>query len=159
MSAFLRIKLDDARRIAGIIWRENLARPRQQTGEGGRYHTFNEWHLGDNLVHLHFLRRLAVEHPDCEFVHACRAEYHEQLKPVVWPLANMKIAPLKGRNPNGIDAWRNHGAWSPRGAYGNQSPLRLDWVEFIWCSWPIWRGGWGCRHPSIPERISCSITR
>lgn len=130
MSAILRIKLDDARRIAGIVWRENVARPRQQTGGGGVYHTFNEWHLGDNLVHLNFLRRLAVEHPSCQFVHACRAEYHEQLKPVVWPLANVKIAPLKGRNPNGVDAWRNHGAWSLRGSYDAQSPLRLHWVEF-----------------------------
>jgi hypothetical protein len=127
VSAILRKKLDDALRVAGILWRENVMRPRQQTGSGGVYHTFNEWHLGDNLIHLNFLRRLAVEHPDCQFVHACRAEYHEQLHPVLRPLANVKIVPLKGRNPNGIDSWRNRGAWLP---YEAQSPLRLDWVSF-----------------------------
>jgi hypothetical protein len=81
------------------------------------------------LIHLNFLRRLAVEHPDCQFVHACRVNYHGQLKPVVWPLANVKLAPLEGRNPNGVDAWKNYGAWTLRGGYAAQSPLRLKWVE------------------------------
>jgi hypothetical protein len=126
----LRIKLDDARRIACILWRENVARPRQLPGRDGQYHTYNEWHLGDNLVHLNFLRRLAVKHPDCQFVHACRVHYHEQLKPVVWPLANVKVVPLKGRNPNAVDAWINHGAWTPRGGCSHNSPVRFDWAKF-----------------------------
>ena len=90
VSPLLRIKLDDVLRIAGIIWRENIARPGEQPGRDGMYHTFNEWHLGDNLVHLNFLRRLAVEHPDFQFIHACRIDYHEPLKPVVWPLTNLR---------------------------------------------------------------------
>jgi hypothetical protein len=120
----------DAVRYAGIIWRENILRPKQQTGEGGHYHTFNEWHLGDNLIHLNFLRRLALQHPDFEFTHACRKEYHEQLQPLVWPLTNVKIVPLEGRNPNGIDAWKNHGAFTLRGGYASHSPLMLDWAKF-----------------------------
>ena len=126
----LRIKLNDTLRIACILWRENVARPGERPGRDGLYQTFNEWHLGDNLVHLNFLRRLAVEHPDCQFVHACRAEHHEQLKPLVWPLANVRIVPLQGRDPHSVDAWKNHGAWSRRGGFVDHHPLQLDWVEF-----------------------------
>jgi hypothetical protein len=126
----LRIKLNDTLRIACILWRENIARPGERPGRDGLYQTFNEWHLGDNLIHLNFLRRLAARHPDFQFVHACRVQYHEQLKPVVWPLANVKIVPLKGRNPNAVDAWINHGAWTPRGGFSNNSPVRLDWAKF-----------------------------
>jgi hypothetical protein len=122
--------LEDTLRIAGILWRENVARPGERPGRDGLYETFNEWHLGDNLVHLNFLRRLAVKHPDCQFVHACRVHYHEQLKPVVWPLANVKVVPLKGRNPHAVDAWVNHGAWTPRGGRSHHSPVRFDWVRF-----------------------------
>ena len=130
MSPLLRIKLDDALRVAGIVWRGNFARRGERPGRDGVYHTFNEWHLGDNLIHLNFLRRLAAEHPDCEFVHACRREYHEQLKPLAGPPANIRLVPLKGRNPHAVDAWKNHGAFTPRGGFAANSPLLADWVEF-----------------------------
>jgi hypothetical protein len=130
VSPLLRIKLHDTLRIACILWRENVARPGERPGRDGLYQTFNEWHLGDNLVHLNFLRRLAVKHPDCQFVHACRANYREQLEPVVWPLGNIKIVPLQGRDPHSVDAWKNHGACSRRGGFSGRHPLRLDWVEF-----------------------------
>jgi hypothetical protein len=126
----LRTKFADALQYAGVIWRENVARPGERPGRDGLYHTFNEWHLGDNLIHLNFLRRLAVEHPDCEFIHACRGHYIKELESIVWPLKNIKIAPLKGRNPHAVDAWINQGAFSPRGGFVAKSPLRLNWVEF-----------------------------
>lgn len=44
--------------------------------------TYNEYHLGDQLIHLNFLRRAAQENPDKEFTHYCHPQYHEQLKPL-----------------------------------------------------------------------------
>ncbi|MGD1084866.1 MAG: hypothetical protein ABSA47_08980 [Verrucomicrobiota bacterium] len=130
MTSLLRIKFHDTLRVAGILWRENIARPGERPGRSGLYHTFNEWHFGDNLIHLNFLRRLAGVHPDCRFVHACRVEYHEQITPILWPLTNVSVVPLKDRDPHSVDAWKNHGAWSRRGGYMDKSPLEFDWVEF-----------------------------
>jgi hypothetical protein len=130
VSKLLRIKLYDARRIAGILWRENIARRRETTGQDGVYHTFNEWHLGDNLIHLNFLRRLALRHPDFQFIHACRAGYHGQLKPLILPLPNVTLVPLEARAPHAVNAWKNHGAFTSRGGCWAGSPLKLDWVAF-----------------------------
>ena len=34
------------------------------------FHTYNRFHLGDNLLHLHFLRHLALKYPEHTFIHA-----------------------------------------------------------------------------------------
>src|SRR5262249_3599769 len=45
--------------------------------------TFIEWHLGDNLIHLHFLRRLAAANPGVRFIHAAQAGYLGQMAEMV----------------------------------------------------------------------------
>jgi hypothetical protein len=98
------------------------------------YHTFNQWHTGDNLIHLHWLRSQAIAHPDDQFVHACDPAQHFQLQEVIQDLPNIRLA---GEIQQGsIDAWKCQGAQgqTPTGwrvpGYFNRHPLKLDWVRF-----------------------------
>jgi hypothetical protein len=85
-------------------------------------HTYNEYHLGDQLVHLNFLRRAAKENPDLEFVHHCNANHHSQLAPLV---EDVPIS-LEGLYipPGAINAWIGHAN------FFYEHPHRADWVLF-----------------------------
>jgi hypothetical protein len=68
--------------------------------------TFCDWHLGDNLIHLNFFRRLAVANENSNFIHAAPAEQVWQLKKVVSDLGNCRV--VDSRSGDGwIDSWKN----------------------------------------------------
>ena len=85
-------------------------------------HTYNEYHLGDNLVHLNYLRRVCKENPDLEFTHHCNPMHHSQLTPL---LEDLPIS-LQGLSipPGTINAWIG------RDNYFYNHPLQHDWVNF-----------------------------
>ena len=85
-------------------------------------HTYNEYHLGDNLVHLNYLRRVCKENPDLEFTHHCNPMHHSQLTPL---LEDVPIS-LQGLSipPNAVNAWIG------RDNYFYNHPLQHDWVNF-----------------------------
>ena len=85
-------------------------------------HTYNEYHLGDNLVHLNYLRRVCKENPDLEFTHHCNPMHHAQLTPL---LEDVPIS-LQGLSipPNAVNAWVG------RDNYFYNHPLQHDWVNF-----------------------------
>ena len=85
-------------------------------------HTYNEYHLGDQLIHLHYLRKVCKENPHLDFTHHCQEQYHAQLQPLC---ENVPIS-LDGLSipPGAFNSWigyknffYNHGA-------------RRDWVVF-----------------------------
>lgn len=94
--------------------------------------THNAYHLGDNLVHLNFLRRIALANPDREFVHYSASQYRWQLKEIVEDVPNIKLADIdqfRGNPPGSINAWRGaNGFWY-------QHPDRNDFVKFHVESW------------------------
>jgi hypothetical protein len=85
-------------------------------------HTYNEYHLGDQLVHLNFLRKACRENPNTEFTHHCNPMHHSQLAPlceyVPITLADLSVP------PGAINAWIG------RDNYFYNHPLRSDWVLF-----------------------------
>ena len=125
---------DTARRVAKIIWRDGLCRHISHSSHSSHpyceHHTFNEWHLGDNLIHLNFLRRLAARSPHEKFVHACRECYLGQLRPVVADLPNIQLVSLKDMHPGSINSWKNYGKWTGGGGYFDRSDKQADFVEF-----------------------------
>ena len=69
--------------------------------------TYMEWHLGDNLIHLHFLRKLSEKYPELRFRHALRQAYISQCQEVVQDLPTIELVPLvEGQVPTGINAWK-----------------------------------------------------
>lgn len=92
------------------------------------------WHYGDNLIHLNFLRRLAVLHQDIRFVHYCDPNQHAQLRPVIEDIPNIRLS-ADALPPGAVNAWINFGAnhgpggWDGKG-FLDRHPMRWDYVQF-----------------------------
>lgn len=72
--------------------------------------------LGDNLAHLHFLRKLAEANPESEFIHFAHAHYLPELFAMISGQPRIGLIPLPINNPIGwlcippgksINAWKN----------------------------------------------------
>ena len=75
------------------------------------FHTHCALRLGDNLIHLNFLRRLARRYPEHNFVHGAHLCYINQLSEVIWDLSNIRLIPIEYKDPASIDVWKNAGGW------------------------------------------------
>jgi hypothetical protein len=93
--------------------------PEPQTRSTGVSHfqrdsikTFMQWHLGDNLIHLHFLRKLSEKYPELEFQHALNPAYIGQCTEVIEDNPRIILTPLvPGQNPEGLDGWKGAGGF------------------------------------------------
>jgi len=84
--------------------------------------TYNEYHLGDQLHHLNFLRRVCEFNPDTEAIHYCKQEYHSQLLPICEDVPiTLQDLPHRGDAIN---------AWIGADGYFYRSPLNKNWVAF-----------------------------
>ena len=88
--------------------------------------TYNAYHLGDNLLALHYLRAQAKAHPELHFAHAAAETYLPQLAPLTVDLPNLSLHPLATSVPNWIrdalNTWLGADGWF----YGQ--PDRHDFV-------------------------------
>ena len=88
--------------------------------------TFNAYHLGDNLLTLHYLRAQAKAHPEIHFSHAAAETYLPQLAPLTADLPNLSLHPTVSGVPNwipdAINTWLGADGWF----YGQ--PDRHDFV-------------------------------
>jgi hypothetical protein len=92
--------------------------------------THNAYHLGDNLVHLHFLRKVALANPDRQFVHAAQWQYLKQLQDVVADVPNVELKDFNYTTPSdSINAWRGDKQ------FWYSHPDRLDFVKFHVEAW------------------------
>lgn len=86
--------------------------------------TYNSYHLGDNLIHLNWLRKVALIERDKAFRHYCPSEHLPQLFDVIEGVENLELAPLEQKPESAVDSWINaDGAW-------DDATLRLNWVFF-----------------------------
>jgi hypothetical protein len=84
--------------------------------------TYNEYHLGDNLIHLNYLRQACRTNPDKAFIHHCNPLYHAQLEPICEDvpitLGDLYVT------PGAVHAWIGHAN------YFYEHPHRRDWLQF-----------------------------
>jgi len=85
-------------------------------------HTYNEYRLGDQLVHLNFLRRAWDLQPLQEFTHHCNPAYHPQLQDIIED-TSIQLADLS-IPPGCINAWIG------ANNFFYEHPKRANWVEF-----------------------------
>jgi hypothetical protein len=86
--------------------------------------THCDWHLGDNLVHLHYLRKVAVRHPERRFIHAANFQFLSQLVEAVVDIPNLSLMDLEYKSENSIDVWKN------RNGFFQEHPNKFDYAEF-----------------------------
>lgn len=84
--------------------------------------TFNALHLGDNLVHLHFLRKLAQAYPEIAFTHGAPDQHLAQLYPLWQDLPNLTVTSIGITPPGAINAWCGANGW------WYQQPDTTDWL-------------------------------
>lgn len=69
--------------------------------------TFCTYNLGDNIVQLNYLRKLAKRYPDQKFIHAVNGGLLPQLKDVIADVSTISLIDLSQKDPSAIDAWKN----------------------------------------------------
>ena len=84
--------------------------------------TYNEYHLGDQLHHLNYLRKVCQEDTSIECIHYCKQEYHSQLLPLCEGVP-ITLQDLSYRG-DAINAWIGVDG------YFYRSPLNKNWVAF-----------------------------
>ena len=57
--------------------------------------TFNEYHLGDQLIHLNWLRKVAIANGERHFSHHCRPEHLEKIRPLVCDVPNISLSGIE----------------------------------------------------------------
>lgn len=67
--------------------------------------------LGDNLAHLHFLRKVAAQNPSMTFTHAAHLCYMNQLSEVIYDVPNIRLIPIEYKEADSIDVWKNAGGF------------------------------------------------
>lgn len=85
--------------------------------------TFNALHLGDNVVHLHFLRKLAQRYPEIHFTHGAPDQHLAQLYPLWQDLENLTVKSIAEVGQGAINAWCGAGGW------WYQQPDTGDWCK------------------------------
>lgn len=94
--------------------------------------TFNQYHLGDNLVHLNFLRKLAQKYPDENFDHYVSAQHIPQLAPLVADLPNLSVNQFTEPATGAINAWRgSEGFWHNHEKREDFVLFHFDWFEHL----------------------------
>ena len=96
-------------------------------------YTFNAFHLGDNLVHLHFLRKAALQNPERSFLHFAQWQYLRQLRDVISDVPNVQLGEFSHMIPTfSIDAWRGAGGfWYSHPNRNDFVQFHLEWFEIL----------------------------
>lgn len=102
------------------------------------YRTHMALRLGDNLCHLHFMRKLAQAYPEFRFIHYAHRAYLPQLIELVSDLTNLQLGDLESVSDGIGNFWDmkprldfcSRNAWKNVFGQWEKSPLRNEWVEF-----------------------------
>jgi hypothetical protein len=98
------------------------------------FHSYNEFHLGDNLVHLHWLRAMAQKYPQHEFRHWVHECYRLQLAPLGHARQNLALCVLEhGRPPaEARNVWKNaNDYWASHEHRNNFVSFYLEWFAVL----------------------------
>ncbi len=103
------------------------------------HYSFNAYHIGDQMAHLQFLRKMALAHPQHEFVHFMHEMHLAQLIPVVEDIPTIDLRPLeseqgkKAQDGQFVDAdgkYRARNVWKNAGGYWENHEFRNDYTNF-----------------------------
>lgn len=103
------------------------------------HYSFNAYHIGDQMAHLQFLRKIAVANPQHEWIHFMHEMHLAQLIPVVEDIPTIDLRPLeseqgkKAQDGQFVDAdgkYRARNVWKNAGGYWENHEFRNDYTNF-----------------------------
>jgi hypothetical protein len=103
------------------------------------HYSFNVYHIGDQMAHLQFLRKMAVANPQHEWIHFMHEMHLTQLIPVVEDIPTIDLRPLeceqgkKAQDGQFVDAdgkYRARNVWKNAGGYWENHEFRNDYTNF-----------------------------
>lgn len=94
------------------------------------HQTHCDFHLGDNLVHLHFLRKQAIRNPGDTFFHYVHECHLEQLREAIEDLTNISLYSLDTKPSQSINVWKNAGDGTDEFGFFERHPNRNDFAGF-----------------------------
>ena len=118
-----------------------------------------DFHLGDNLAHLHFLRRAAKARPADEFVHFAHECHIAQLREAVQDIPNIHLEPFEGHVAGSRDVWKNAGGfWERHPHRADYALFYLDWFRVLAAEMGLpplfhWREDLLFDYPSIRDTV------
>lgn len=95
-------------------------------------HTHLHYHFGDNVIHILFLSKVALQNPHINFFHYCKKQYINELEPYVKELSNLYIKGLESRPYYSLNVWKNfRGDWERAECKNNVIEYYIDYFERI----------------------------
>lgn len=91
--------------------------------------SYCDFHLGDHLIHLHFLRKISAMYHYDQFIHVAHACHLGQLLEVVKGCPNVLLKSFEWKKEHG-DGYRWRNVWKNADEYWARSPLRADYAKF-----------------------------
>lgn len=88
------------------------------------FFSYCEFNLGDNLAHLHFLRKMALAHAGHSFVHFANECHLAQMNDVVCDIPTISLRSFRPPEPSGRNVWKN------AGGFWEHHRLRNDYANF-----------------------------
>lgn len=94
------------------------------------HHTYCEFQIGDSLIHLHFLRKLAAIYPSHRFVHGVKPMHFAQMREVIEDLPNIELISFPERDPASLNIWKNvNNFWASHPLRDDYANFHLDWFR------------------------------
>jgi hypothetical protein len=94
------------------------------------YEYYNQWHLGDCLWSVIFLRAIAQEHPDDTFLFYCSGQWHHELRDTIADIRNIELRLIEHVTPKALCTWidaRHNGC----DRYWSHADDQLDIIAFL----------------------------
>jgi len=96
------------------------------------HHTYCEFQIGDSLIHLHFLRKLAKWYPERKFYHGVNPAHFPQMQEVIEDLPQIQLIDCAQRPYNSLLIWKNwNGFWQHHPLRNDYAGFHLEWFKSL----------------------------
>ncbi len=94
--------------------------------------TYQDYHLGDDLIHLHFLRQVAINNPKESFLHYASVSSLPQVGEMVAGIPNLSLSASDKKPKGAINAWRGaEDYWYKHPKRNDFVAFHLEWFELL----------------------------
>lgn len=94
--------------------------------------TWCGFQIGDSLIHLHYLRKLAKRYPDRQWIHGVKVVHHKQMQEVIEDVPQITLANFDDRPREAVHIWKNaENFWAPHPKRDDYAGFHLEWFKHL----------------------------